>query len=101
VSGLTWAVCVLSDGLGADYCLLHTVSGLSSEMNTVAERIRWSYELRTKCYPPYVTCVNGTEESCQPLAQQQATAGEGRSHAHRGGHARSPSPGGCEARTRT
>jgi hypothetical protein len=35
-----------SDGLGADYCLLHTVSGLSSEMMTVAERITWSYQLK-------------------------------------------------------
>jgi hypothetical protein len=37
---------VCSDGLGADYCLLHTVSGLSSEMMTVAERITWSYQLK-------------------------------------------------------
>eukprot|EP00241_Pyramimonas_parkeae_P003977 CAMPEP_0114239334 /NCGR_PEP_ID=MMETSP0058-20121206/8403_1 /TAXON_ID=36894 /ORGANISM="Pyramimonas parkeae, CCMP726" /LENGTH=607 /DNA_ID=CAMNT_0001351505 /DNA_START=377 /DNA_END=2200 /DNA_ORIENTATION=+ len=59
-----------SDGFGADYCMLQPISGLSSEMKSVAEKMTWGYHLQSKCYPPFVTCVNGTEEACTMLEKK-------------------------------
>ena len=56
-----------SDGLGAEYCFLNAVSGLSSEMKNTAEQLTWTFSLQSKCYPPYTSCINGTELACAAL----------------------------------
>ncbi|KAK3246915.1 hypothetical protein CYMTET_43565 [Cymbomonas tetramitiformis] len=49
-----------SDGKGANYCLLHTISGLSSQIKATAEKMTWNIHRVSKCYPPIADCINGT-----------------------------------------
>eukprot|EP00242_Pyramimonas_sp_CCMP2087_P001903 CAMPEP_0198233060 /NCGR_PEP_ID=MMETSP1445-20131203/116048_1 /TAXON_ID=36898 /ORGANISM="Pyramimonas sp., Strain CCMP2087" /LENGTH=393 /DNA_ID=CAMNT_0043913749 /DNA_START=1 /DNA_END=1183 /DNA_ORIENTATION=- len=61
-----------SDGFGADYCFLNAVSGLSSNIKNTAESLTWQFVVQSKCYPPYNSCINGTESACAGLQQSRS-----------------------------
>jgi len=66
-----------SDGFGADYCFLNAVSGLSSEIKNTAEQLTWQFDIHSKCYPPYASCINGTELACTALKRSYNHTKEG------------------------